>query len=201
MSQHYLLIDYENVQPKNLEVLIGRPVRVVAFVGASQKRLPVEFVCAMQALGGNGSYVRISGTGRNSLDFHIAFTLGQLSQSDPQACLHVLSKDTGFDPLLRHLRRRGIRASRVTEIGDLAPLKIAAAGGAAEQFKCAVEDLRARGNSRPRKLATLANTINALFQNSLADAELQAIIEALQRDGYVTLNGEAVGYHFGSPAG
>jgi hypothetical protein len=34
---------------------------------------------ALQALGSNGSYVKVSGHGRNALDFHIAYHIGKLS--------------------------------------------------------------------------------------------------------------------------
>ena len=39
MSKHYILIDYENVQPKSLSVLQGAPnqaFRIMVFVGINQ---------------------------------------------------------------------------------------------------------------------------------------------------------------------
>ena len=41
MGKHYILIDYENVQPKSLSVLLGAPnraFRIMVFVGASQSK-------------------------------------------------------------------------------------------------------------------------------------------------------------------
>ncbi|WP_370868178.1 PIN domain-containing protein [Sulfuriferula sp.] len=42
---------------------------------------------------------KIEGTGKNALDFHIAFQLGRTIETAPQTECFVLSKDKGFDPL------------------------------------------------------------------------------------------------------
>ena len=44
---NYILIDFENVQPKNLELLSKHPFKVYVFVGASQKSVPYELADAM----------------------------------------------------------------------------------------------------------------------------------------------------------
>jgi len=35
LATNYVLIDFENVQPKNLEILSNHPFKVLVFVGAS----------------------------------------------------------------------------------------------------------------------------------------------------------------------
>ena len=47
--------------------------------------------------------VRLTEPGKNALDFHIAYYLGQLALKEPDAFFHIVSKDTGFDPLIQHL--------------------------------------------------------------------------------------------------
>ena len=54
----------------------------------------------------------ISGNGRNALDFHIAFHLGELATREPHASFQVVSKDTGFDPLLAFMKEKGITVRR-----------------------------------------------------------------------------------------
>ena len=86
MSKHYILIDYENVQPKSLSVLQGAPnqaFRIMVFVGADQSKLPLDLVSSMQGFGDKAQYVQITGSGRNALDFHIAYYLGALTERDP----------------------------------------------------------------------------------------------------------------------
>jgi hypothetical protein len=96
MTTTYVLIDHENVQPKDLALLNGQPVHVIVFLGANQARLSAELAVAMQARGANGAYVQVNASGRNALDFHIAFYLGELAAKDPSASFHVISKDNGY---------------------------------------------------------------------------------------------------------
>ena len=49
MKNNYILIDFENVHPKSLEILNGHPFKVIVFVGANQAKVPLELVMSMQA--------------------------------------------------------------------------------------------------------------------------------------------------------
>jgi len=84
--------------------------------GANQAKVSVEVAKALQPLGSNAEYVQISGNGPNAVDFHIAFTIGEISKSDESARFHIISKDSGFDPLIEYLRTKGIVAQRSAEI-------------------------------------------------------------------------------------
>jgi len=55
LPTNYVLIDFENVQPKNLEVLSNHPFKVFVFVDASQAKLSYDLAAAMQQLGGERS--------------------------------------------------------------------------------------------------------------------------------------------------
>jgi hypothetical protein len=68
-------------------------------------------------------YVQISGSGPNALDFHIAFYIGQFAAQDPTACFHIVSNDTGFDPLIEHLKSRKISAARTPSIDSIPAIK------------------------------------------------------------------------------
>lgn len=198
MKTNYLLIDYENVQPKNFSVLNGQPFKVIVFLGANQAKLPTGLVCTLQELGIDVKYVQISGNGSNALDFHIAFTLGELSTSDSDAYFHIISKDTGFDPLIEYLRKKGIFVQRSREIADIPLLKMSNAQTIQEKIEAIVRNLESRGSGRPRKVKTLANTINALFSKALEDTELLSLVHALEKGGHISIEGNNVSYHFSS---
>ena len=51
MKKNYVLIDYENVQPKNLARLNGHPFKVLVFIGANQEKVPFELASTLQSLG------------------------------------------------------------------------------------------------------------------------------------------------------
>ena len=43
-------------------------------------------------------------------------------------------------------------------------------------------------------MTTLSNSINALFQKSLEEAELMSLIKALEKHGHISIQGENVSY-------
>ena len=56
LPTNYVLIDLENVQPKNLEILASHPFKVLVFVGANQAKVTYDLAVAMQELGKNAQY-------------------------------------------------------------------------------------------------------------------------------------------------
>lgn len=175
MKNNYVLIDFENIQPKNLAILNGHDFRVIVFVGANQTKIPFDLASALQALGTKAEYVKAGGNGQNALDFHIAFYIGQLSEKDPNAYFHIISKDTGFDPLITHLKEKKILAQREKDLSEIPMLRISNATSTEEKLEAIVKSLAARGHARPRKVKTLSNTINSLFSKSLEEAEIEII--------------------------
>lgn len=190
----YVLVDFENVQPKNLELLKEHPFKVLVFIGANQTKFPRHFVVAMQALGQQARYVEIAGSGPNALDFHIAYYIGELAAKNPDAQFHIVSRDRGFDPLIQHLRGRKIRVRRETDLAEIPELRIPDTTSRDEQIEAIVRNLRQRGHSRPRKVKTLQNTINTLFTKKLDQAELDAIIDELRKRNLIAVKQNNVSY-------
>lgn len=119
MPTHYLLVDYENVKRVNPTLLASGDHHVILFLGPQEDKLPVELVLAMERLGPRGQYVRLRTRGPNALDFLLCHHLGTLMTRAPRARFHVLSRDTGFDPLLAHLRAQGYHCARVATLEEL----------------------------------------------------------------------------------
>ena len=110
MPTQYILVDFENVQPESLP--LQGDSRVKIFLGPNQGKLSVELVSMLQPLGERVEYIRLETPGRNALDFHIAYYLGALASKDPAGQFQIISADSGFDPLIRHLTARGISIRR-----------------------------------------------------------------------------------------
>lgn len=194
MKKHYVLIDYENVQPEAMAALEHQHFHVIVFVGATQPKVTFEVASVLQRLGERAAYLKITGNGRNALDFHIAYYVGQLSAKEPDACFHVVSKDTGFDPLIQHLKSKKIAANRVKSISDLPLMKLAAAKSVPDRISAVIANLSQRGASKPGTLKTLTSTINALFQKKLSEAEVSGIIAELTRKGIIEIHQTKVAY-------
>lgn len=194
MATNYVLIDFENVRPSNLEVLQRHPFKVLVFVGANQAKLPFDLASAMQELGDDGRYVKIAGSGKNALDFHIAYYIGKLAAEDPGAYFHIISKDTGFDPLIKHLKSKKIRVQRERDLEEIPVLRISAATSSDEKLSAIVKNLAGRGHARPRKVKTLSNTISSLFTEPLSEQQLDKLIKELEKRDYITVREGNVTY-------
>ena len=202
LPTNYIFIDFENIQPKNLDILADHSFKVFVFVGANQAKVPFDLAAAMQNLGDKAKYIKISGNGQNALDFHIAFYVGELSMQDPEAYFHIISKDTGFDPLIRHLKARKIKIQREKDLAEIPVLRMSNATSNDEKITAIIKNLAGRGQSRPRKVATLANTINTLFTRKLVENELTSLVEELQKRKYIVVNQGNVTYKLPqAPAG
>ena len=132
MTTQYVLVDFENVQPRNVGLLRGGPFRIKVFVGASQSKVSFDTAQVLQSFGPDAEYIQISGNGPNALDFHIAYYIGELAANHPGATFHIISKDTGFDPLIKHLKARGIDCKRSAAITDIPHVKAIAAVAATQ---------------------------------------------------------------------
>ena len=194
MTTNYVLIDYENVHPRNLELLAEHPFKVFVFVGQNQAKIPFDLADSMQLLGKEARYIKIAGSGQNALDFHIAFYIGELAAAEPDAYFHVISKDKGFDPLIRHLKDRKIRVQREKDLGQIPVLQLPARASIDEKIAAIVKNLGGRGQSRPRKVRTLQNTINSLFTRKLDDRELNQLINEMKKRKLIVINQNNVSY-------
>ena len=194
LPTNYVLIDFENVQPKNLALLESHPFEVFVFIGATQTKLPRNVVLAMQALGKQATYVEIDGTGPNALDFHIAYYIGELVAADPKGIFHIISKDRGFDPLIRHLKAKKIDVRRESDLAEIPPLRIPKKAKKDDKIEAIVRNLVGRGQSRPRKLKTLQNTISNLVSEDLSDEEMTAVIDELKKRKLIAVTNGSVRY-------
>jgi len=194
MQTNYIFIDFENVQPKNIELLANQTFKIYLFVGASQTKVSFDLASTMQELGESGKYIKIAGNGPNALDFHIAYYIGEFAAKESKANFHIISKDKGFDPLISHLKTRGIPVQRYNDLAEIPMLRIANSTSSDEKISTIVSNLINRGQSRPRKVKTLQNAINTLFTSKLDNQELQKIINDLQEQKHIVVKDGNVTY-------
>jgi len=185
LKTNFLLVDFENVQPDNVGSLNGRAFKIKVFVGANQAKIPFELARTLHAFGPDAEYVQIAGGGKNALDFHIAYYIGRLAAENPDASFYVISKDTGFDPLIKYLAAKGVSCQRSIAIPDIFGSKLSSSEPVANNIDAIVANLVIRKTGRPKTLKTLRGTINALFRNKLPEAELDELIEKLTKLGVV----------------
>lgn len=203
MKTNYVLVDYENVQPNDLSLLRSGPFRIKLFLGPNQAKIPVALAITLQSFGDRADYVPLETAGANALDFHIAYYIGALSCAEPTAFFHVISKDTGFDPLIRHLKTRGVLSQRSPSIAEMPIFKtaltqpVAAAPVASSEqalLAKAVGHLSRLKAARPRTLKTLTSTLKAAFGKEASSEQLDGLCADLVAEGVITTEGTKVSY-------
>lgn len=194
MRNNIVLIDFENVQPEALELLAQDHFRVLVFVGANQKKISFEVAASLQKLGTKAEYIKISGTGSNALDFHIAYYIGQIAAEDSSAYFHIVSKDGGFDPLIQHLKTKKILAGRVKSVGEIPLVKAGATKTLAERLQFVVDKLSLPKATKPRTVKTLTSAVGSFFQKQLSEEEVAEVIEALVKRGFISIAETKVSY-------
>lgn len=212
MKTHYILIDFENVQVKSLALLKGEQFRVRVFLGPKNTRLPTELVLAMKSLGDHADYIVLDAGGHNALDFHITYYLGRLAATDPTASFYIISKDTGFDALIRHMNKTGIHCERAVAIDALpciAPSPATKDASATTKVKTqpvskkktqeltdlVLANLIKRSSAAPRTEKTLRSTIKTLSGAQYSETEIDAVFNRLAKSKYVTTDGTRITYN------
>jgi hypothetical protein len=194
MTQKLLLVDFENVQQVDLARL-DDSFQIIIFVGAAQKSIPIELVTNAQKLGSRIEWQRVDANGSNALDFFIACQLGRVLERSPQLQCIVLSKDKGFDPLLRHLNKTGLQCKRLNSLLELDPK--AAAQLEEPHYKRVIEVLgKSEKKSRPRKRKTLSQHISSIFQKKLPQAEVDRLIDILFANKLISETNDTITYEF-----
>jgi len=194
MTQKLLLVDFENVQQVDLARL-DDSFQIIIFVGAAQKSIPIELVTNAQKLGSRIEWQRVDANGSNALDFFIACQLGRVLERSPHLQCIVLSKDKGFDPLLRHLNKTGLKCKRLNSLLELDPK--AAAQPEEPNYKRVIEVLgKSEKKSRPRKRKTLSQHISSIFQKKLPQAEVDRLIDILFANKMISETNDAITYEF-----
>jgi PIN domain len=195
VKQNYVLIDYENVQPEAISALDQEYFKVIVFVGATQSKVTYEVAIAMQKLGNKAEYIKIAGNGPNALDFHIAFYIGRISAKEPDTYFHIVSKDTGFDPLIAHLKSMKIPVLRSKDVSEIQIVKASTSKTIEEKINVVTDYLKSRGTAVPKTIKTLTSTIQSVFQKNIPEAEQETIIAAMQEQGAIAVVGSKVSYN------
>ena len=219
----YVLVDSENTPLQHADFARDESIELLIFIGKTQTKFPRELVLAVQAMGPRARYIEMDGSGKNALDFHLAFYLGRLSAQDPTARFFIVSKDTGFDPLVVHLAARGTSVRRISDSSPLQappprPARTTAAKTVAKAAPSATtaaavkshtpptetgeradyvsKRLKASPTSRPARLKTLQSTIQALLgkDHPLGEDDLRGIIAALQTRGVLSVSDTKISY-------
>ena len=161
MRNNYVMVDYENVQNIDLNCLKDKNFYIKIFIGTNQTKIPIDLVLKSQELSGQVEWIQINGSGKNALDFHITFMLGRLTERDPTAVFHIISKDTGFDPLVSYLKSQKLLCKRSDDLSLITSLIWDEKLSLEDTCNIIIQKLILNDKRRPGSETTLKNYIKA----------------------------------------
>ncbi|MSU57347.1 MAG: hypothetical protein EXS35_04055 [Pedosphaera sp.] len=215
---NHVLVDFENVHEINHAVIGNKTVSFTLLLGARQTKLDVSLVEKLLEHAASVQLVRLSSSGKNALDFTLAYYVGRAVAADPTGFFHIVSKDTGYDPLIEHLRSKHIRAHRHDDFTSLtfsgpaklpAPIPIAATPKPKSPIKPkappasldqretqVLAHLRKPSATRPKNKDKLASFFVAHLGHKITDGQALDLIENLSQAGHLTIGEKGkVTYH------
>jgi hypothetical protein len=192
---NYIFVDLENVQVTDLDRIAGKPVAVTLILGTHHKRLPLDLVKAIHAYSTQVRLVETALGGKNALDFILAYEAGAQAAKDPAGYFHVISRDTGFDALIKHLRAQAVLAARHQSLGEIPVLM-----NLAERVSHLTTRFKTQGGNRPRKRKTLESQIQAVFGQCLATADLTETVRGLVKAKAIAISANEEILHLLQPA-
>ena len=185
----FILVDFENLKIAGIPSMGGNQ-RIYIFAGENQNKIDFKLVKESQKYGEMVQWVKIEGNGKNALDFHIAFYLGELVSKNKTANFFVLTGDKGFDPLIKHLNSTGISCKRITELKESLPKKPTVRP---DLYSTMVEMLFSRNeNSRPKK----TDSLKAFFgsKGKMEGIDKDEIVNRMVKEGLIKVDNKKVVY-------
>lgn len=117
------------------------------------------------------------------MDFLIAFYVGEAVQSHSESLdVVIVSRDKGFDPLITHLRTRGIRSRRVESL-EFLPIAIHVERMTlSERIAYAAEKLR-EYDEHPREKDRWLRIVDRIFQSCLTNRATEEVMSVMLTSG------------------
>ena len=195
---NHVFLDFENVHEVDPALIGAKSVSLTLLLGARQTKLDAALVEKLLENASSVQLVRLTGSGKNALDFTLAYYVGRAVMADPTGHFLIVSRDTGFDPLIKHLRSRNIQADRHDKfIPQSTPPPAKPPSAPPEDlFTRASEHLRKLVTNRPKRKKTLISHLRARFDKTATDAAMLDLVNRLCKAGRFTIGEkDAVTYH------
>lgn len=119
----HLMIDFEKVQPTDLDCLDPESVHVWLFLGSEQQEtIPLRLCESLCRFGKKVHFVHVHNNAPSALDFYLSFYLGKIIDHDPSAIIGILSQDSGYDVLVEHVQQ-SLQAKHILRVSSLVELQ------------------------------------------------------------------------------
>ncbi len=181
----FVYVDYENMG--NIKKLLPIEGQYFFFIGNTQNSIPKSLVMATNGI--KVEWIAIEGSGKNALDFHIAYYLGK-NVSSPDTMHYILSKDKGYDPLVLSINKTA-KSEIVKRIISLEDLKSHDVKENTENvdpnYTTLVSKLNSMAKSkRPKSEKKLESFIKTQVFSKMEDSAIKKLIDELYRNKIIS---------------
>jgi len=217
---NHVFVDYENVREVDPAIVGSKTVQLTLLLGAQKTKLDATLVEKLIQYAATVEMVRLKSSGRNALDFALAYYLGRAVHADPCGYFHIVSKDKGYDALIEHLRSKHIRVHRHDSFTTLtftprtkpavatppvatsaakSPTKVKPVPTHLESLEARVlEHLRKPATNRPRTKQKLVSHLITHLGKKVTEAEVLDLVELIGQAGHLVIDEKGkVIYHLG----
>lgn len=211
---NHVFVDFENIATLDASVIGDKSVSFYLLVGANQKKLDIEIVEKLIHHSDSVQLIRRTGSGKNALDFTLAYYVGRAAVTDPTGYFNIISQDKGYQPLIDHLESRKIKAHLYADFKNLsfasqpkvvkavpvaslkekpipAPQKAATKKATPPSPKSSLERaldlLRKNPKARPKGETKLRSYLKASL-GKITEAELGILVEHLKSKEYLEMD-------------
>ena len=124
----------------------------------------------------------------------MAYFLGKLSEKDKNSYFHIVTRDKGFDPLIKYLKGEKVWIQRVEDLSEIWVFKMNQLSSNQERAVDYEKFLKALGKSKPRRLNPLINSIKAHFMETLDESQINEIVSILKSRNTISVKDQTISY-------
>ncbi|MFZ1569011.1 MAG: PIN domain-containing protein [Thiolinea sp.] len=198
---HHVFVDFENVRNLNLDLLKDKPVNLLILLGAKQHNLPICLVKQLMEFKEQTQLIEVNVSGKNALDFVLAYYVGKLACQNPKNSFYIVSKDKGYDALVGHLKNNKIKAHRYDDLNQIPLFEQQPTRNKPKDEPNSIdrltELLKQSARNRPAKRQSLITYADSVFAKKLAANEVAGLINQMQQKKLISFDEHnKVTYHF-----
>jgi hypothetical protein len=208
MDKSIVFMDFENLQKLDIE-LINSETKIIVLIGLDQEKNAIEFVKNMLQNVSSIELIKVNGKGKNALDFFITFYLGKYFESIKDLNIIICSKDTGYDPLIKHLEKYSKSIKRIglteniketeNEVKLTKPKqKNQISVNNTDEVNKIIGYLQNQTKSQksklPKKVTTLENYLLTHFANKIKKDKIKIAIKYMEDKKYISKVNNKINY-------
>jgi hypothetical protein len=198
-----VFVDFENVHEIDTTGLKPN-VTLRIIVGDDQNKVPFSLVQELQAHGKNINWIKVTGKGKNALDFFIAYYLGVSTTKNESTNYYIYSNDKGFDPLINHLSQSGINIQRISNLKNLCvsikPNQTKSTTTKTKESSSKYDDMyknieKLEQSKRPKTVTTLHGHIKTFLGKKATEKYIEELYQSLLENNAISESGKKIIYN------